>query len=249
MKLVIDDREHGLRTLLREQSIEHDVEMLDLGDIVFRDDDGTIIFIIERKTVNDLKASICDGRHREQKARLMNCGIDKARIMYLIEGDISKGLNESISGVSVSILLGSIINTQLRDGIKVYRTSSMSETATFIHRMSQKMSNDLFEKSCDTGTDVGYAAALKVKKRDNITPNVWFIKQLSLVPGITEKIASVVVADYPCVKDLILAYENTEEEKRSLLLSDLKYPIAGGKTRRIGNKVSERIFKLFYGIC
>lgn len=41
-------------------------------------------FIIERKTADDLAASIMDGRYEEQKFRLKNCGINN--VIYLIEG-------------------------------------------------------------------------------------------------------------------------------------------------------------------
>jgi ERCC4-type nuclease len=252
MELIIDNREHELIRVLDERNITHSVEMLELGDIVIRGGDGKIVFVIERKTIADLKASICDGRSREQKARLMNCGIDTKRIMYLVEGGLSKRLNENISGMSVSTLLGSIINTQLRDGIMVHRTMSVSETATFIERLYQKLlenTEKYFTNTCSSGTDVGYASTLKTKKNANITPNVWFIQQLSLVPQVTEKTAKVILEKYPTVRSLILAYENTEEEKRPELLSDLTYPIANGKIRRIGSKVSDKIFKIFYGLC
>jgi crossover junction endonuclease MUS81 len=41
-------------------------------------------FIVERKTSDDLAASIRDGRYDEQKYRLKNCGINN--VIYLIEG-------------------------------------------------------------------------------------------------------------------------------------------------------------------
>jgi len=41
-------------------------------------------FIVERKTSDDLAASIRDQRYLEQKARLRNSGINN--VIYLIEG-------------------------------------------------------------------------------------------------------------------------------------------------------------------
>ena len=251
MKLVIDNRERDLIKVLTERGIVHVVEMLEIGDIVFRNDDDSIVLVIERKTVADLKASICDGRSREQKARLMNCGLDRSRIMFVIEGNIPKNLEDKIVGVTVSTILGSIINTQLRDRIHVHRTMSLTETCTFIEKLQQKLSVDIdkyFTSACSSGTDSGYAATLKTKKRDNVTPNVWFIQQLTMVPQVTEKIASIIIEKYPNVRELISTYESTEENLRCKLLSDLSYPIANNKTRRIGDKISERIFKLFYGL-
>ena len=135
IELVIDNRERSLIEIL-QNTHEITIEQLDLGDIIFRKD-GKIILIIERKTVADLKASICDKRHREQKARLLNCGIPLERIMFLIEGSLNKSLTSKVSGMPVSTLVGSIINTQLRDGIKVYKTSSLTETSEFLKKIKR----------------------------------------------------------------------------------------------------------------
>jgi crossover junction endonuclease MUS81 len=251
IELIIDNREQALIKLLTLYNVEFKVDVLEIGDVVFRDS-NEVVFVIERKSINDLKASICDGRHREQKARLMNCGLDKSRILFVIEGKIDKQLGEMISGVSVSTILGSLINTQLRDDIKVYKTVSLEETALFIKLLYHKLQADItkFFLNKQAGiNDANYAATLRTKKKDNVTPSVWFIHQLSSIPQVTEKIASVIVDEYGSVKNLIVSYESVPEENRLKLLSNLSYPIANGKTRRVGDKVSERIYKLIYGIC
>lgn len=46
--------------------------------------DYLLDFIIERKTADDLAASILDGRYEEQKFRLKNCGVNN--VIYLVEG-------------------------------------------------------------------------------------------------------------------------------------------------------------------
>ena len=46
--------------------------------------DYVLDFIVERKTADDLAASIMDGRYEEQKFRLKNCGINN--VIYLVEG-------------------------------------------------------------------------------------------------------------------------------------------------------------------
>ena len=151
--IIVDNRENGLIAKLKEIGdrggpgpIEGPIEglkieTLDIGDIVFRED-GKDILIIERKTVADLKASICDGRAREQKARLLHSGIAVDRIMYLIEGSLDKPLKSKTCGFPTSTLIGSLINTQLRDGIKVYKTASMSETVCFLVKLKSKLEKD-----------------------------------------------------------------------------------------------------------
>lgn len=249
MELVIDNRERDLIKLLNELGVKHRVDVLDIGDVNWLKD-GELWMVIERKSVADLKASICDGRSREQKARILNCGLAKDRIMFLIEGSISKGLDAKLYNIPVSTLLGSIVNMQLRDNIKVYKTSSLNETANYIARMNQKIESDHenYFKDGDSVDDVAYAATLKKKKRENVTPRVWYISQLSLIPQVTERIADSVCEMYPTVVSLVAAYDKIDEADRPKMLSDLVYPIANGKTRRIGDKISTRIHNLLYGV-
>lgn len=50
--------------------------------------DYILDFIVERKTADDLAASIMDGRYDEQKFRLKHCGLNN--VIYLIEGQPSQ---------------------------------------------------------------------------------------------------------------------------------------------------------------
>ena len=208
-----------------------------------------IILIIERKTIADLKASICDGRAREQKARLLHCGIPIHRIMYLIEGNMDMPLKKRVSGIPVSTLLGSLINTQLRDGLKVYKTSSLQETAMYVQKLLDKLvkDGDKYFKQAECMSASKYSATLKKKKKSNMTPEVWLISQLSLIPGITEKVAEQIVAKYPTVTSLVLEYQRTPDHLRNKLLADLTFTLKTGKKRRIGDKISTRICEYFYG--
>lgn len=250
IELVIDNRERHLIDILGKHNFIV-IESLNIGDIVFRKG-NEIIFIIERKTISDLKSSIVDGRNREQKARILGSGVKKEQIMYIVEGDLNKILTNKIDGMALSTMVGSMINTQLRDGIKIYKTVSLLETSQFILKLYDKFKKD---GSTFFNGDVGvssvsvvdYIATIKKKKKDNINPNVWFISQLSLIPQVTEKIANEIVTEYKTLSNLIISYEKLDIKDRKNMLSDIKYQLKTGKTRRIGNKISERIFNLIYG--
>jgi len=248
IELVIDTRERELIENLKKTN-KIIVEQLDVGDILFRQD-GETVLVIERKSVSDLKASICDGRGREQKARLLG-STPKHRIMYLIEGSLNKSLDYKISGLPVSTLVGSLVNTQLRDGIKVYKTASIDESTNFLCKLHDKLIKDgdnyfKDEEQCVSASK--YSSTLKKQKKANMTPQVWLIAQLSLIPQVTEKVANVIAEQYPTVKDLILEYESTPEHLREKLLTDLKFPLKNGKSRRVGDKISSRIYQFFYGL-
>jgi len=249
LELIIDNRERQLISKLQEKCT-FNIEQLEIGDILFRRNDETVL-IIERKTINDLKASICDGRAREQKARLMGSGISTDRIIYLIEGNLDQSLNDKISGLPVSTILGSLINTQLRDNIKIYKTNSIEESAIFVCRLLDKLTKDIdnyFKTDVQSISASLYATTLKKNKKANLTPEVWFINQLSGIPQVTEKIADVIVKKYSSVRNLISEYETTPEHLKEKLLADLTFELSTGKQRRIGDKISSRIYNFFYNI-
>lgn len=251
IELVIDNREKYLVEELQRVTpsmyggdLKFLVEQLDLGDILFRRGDETIL-IIERKTVDDLKASICDGRGREQKARLLGSGTPTNRIMYLVEGDMTRS---KVSGIPISTLLGSIINTQLRDDIKVYKTSGLCETAMYILKILDKLNKDGDGYFKEGPQKVQYAASLKKSKKANMTPEVWFTCQLTQIPQVTEKVADVIISRYPTLMSLLVEYQTTPDHLKQKLLSDIQYPLSTGKMRRIGDKISERIYNFIHGV-
>ena len=76
------DKSYGNISIIKEN--------LPIGDIIIYTDEGEEIAIIERKTLQDLAASIRDGRYNEQSYRLNNCKLHNHAIYYLIEGDINR---------------------------------------------------------------------------------------------------------------------------------------------------------------
>jgi len=252
IELVIDIRERYLIKEFNKISLDFNVEKLDLGDILFRKvEEKEPVLIIERKTVEDLKASICDGRNREQKMRLLGSGMECEQIMYIIEGDLNQSLDNKVSGVPISTLIGSLINTQLRDNIKVYKTHSLFETREFLRKLYLKLNSDLpnFFGSRGVGeiSPQSYANTLPTCKKSNMTSEVWFISQLSLIPQVSSKVGSVVSAKYGSLINLMREYEKVPEEIRYKLLSDLTYLQSSGRPRRVGDKISSRIYNFIYG--
>lgn len=241
MQLVIDTREKELINTLKDQ-LTFDIQSLDIGDIRF-EKDGEPILIIERKTVGDLRASICDSRHREQKKRLLST-TPRERLMYIVEGSLDFPLKAQMGGFPVSTLISSIINTQLRDGIKVYKTGSIKETAQFIIALHSKFNKELANLFApqEGASPEEYCATLKTQKKANMTPHVWLIAQLSLIPQVTEKIAAEILKVYPNLPKLIKGCE----EKGEKFVADIKYGLKSGKERRIGDKISGRIYHFLF---
>jgi crossover junction endonuclease MUS81 len=234
INFIVDTREKELINILTSKNIDFKIEQLDLGDIVFKTDTEDAL-IIERKTVQDLKASICDGRWKEQKMRLLNCGIEKRRIMYLIEGDISKTYN-----ISSNSIIGSLINSMLRDNLKIYKTFNIQETVDFIIRLNDKLKKDmnLFFKDSSQTTSKDYSAVLSKVKKDNLTPTVFYIHILSSIPRVSENISTIIQTEYISLDLLIEAFKISGQ----YLLENLQYNIKNNKKRRIGKEISKRIY-------
>jgi len=263
---VIDNREMKLIEQLNKHQFHFNTENLDIGDIVFMNSKQPVL-IIERKTIADLRSSICDGRLREQRCRLLQAsGLPPSRIMYIIEGSFETESNKRLLGsskkqIDTSTLTGSIINMLFRDNIKIHRTNSIEETSDFIIRLFSKIAEpDIFqtdipftnESKNETQNEskneenISYTSTLHKKKKNNMTPEVWFICQLKMIPQVSDTIANAIIKEYSSLKSLILKYQSISEEYRPNLLSAITYDLSTGKKRKIGKVVSERIYDFLY---
>ena len=114
---------------------------LPIGDIIIFDpvkiED---IIIIERKTINDLLASIKDGRYEEQSFRLNGTDTHNHNIIYLIEGDVNRANRFKDTGVKdKSIIYSAIFSLNYYKGYSVIRTFNLEETSIFICNTLNKL--------------------------------------------------------------------------------------------------------------
>ena len=257
LKIEIDYRETGLLDYFKDHpksEIKKIVESknLKIGDIniYFKDE---LILLIERKTMCDLASSIRDGRHREQKHRIIQSGLGKENIIFLIEGEIT---DMSYGKINRDILQGSIINTMFRDGFKVYRTSDINESCYFIERVLLKILKEK-EKNITNLLDTennnlnnikkDYTETVKLKKKENLTPLV-FNKLIFLqIPGVSMMFVDSIFKKYKSVIDLLEEYQKIENKKdRENLLSNLELKTQSGKNRKLGKVISKRIYDYLF---
>ena len=149
MKLILDCRERELKlcceNLLKTnenfKNIIIETGNLELGDMIIRDDNGIDLIIYERKAINDLIASIKDGRYTEQSYRLNGLNHHNHNIIYLIEGPISKALKDK------QMVYSSIFSINYYKGFSVMRSSNMEETAYIICNAIMKISKEKDKKA------------------------------------------------------------------------------------------------------
>ena len=249
ISLIIDHRERLLKEYFHSLS-EVTFENLDLGDIQFKYQ-NQIIFIIERKTLQDLAESIKSGRYREQRARLLETISPSSRILYLIEGILPN--KDSIHRIPYTTFLGSYINLLVRDNLKLIQTRDSQETIQFVELLYQKLkklhpSSHLLQLSETSPTSISsfnnqdYLQTVKPKKKDNLDPASCYILQLAQIPGISTNIASQIASHYPSFKQLYQCYEDSD----SLAIQNITYLTSTGKDIRVGPKRSQSIYNYLF---
>ena len=240
MNLIIDHREKCLKDYFKD--FENVIfQNLDLGDIQFNYN-NELVALIERKTIKDFISSLKDKRYREQKTR-MRMNIDKNKIIYLIEGNINNFIGDKIDGISKKIINSSFISLLIRDNIKLYQTDDLNGSIEFIlriyKRLNEKPENLLTINADDMKKE--YSQCIKLKKKDNLTPEVCYISQLSQIPGISNNIAFHISKKYNSMAILCQSYNENPQ-----LLEKFEYEISNEKKRKIGKKNNENIYNFLF---
>lgn len=212
IELVIDNREN-IKDFIAENIKNTKFENLELGDYKYRIN-GTDFLIIERKTIADYAASIKDGRNREQKKRLLD-NFDRKRIIYLVEGDITKdNSNYKYNHVNKDTIISSIINTLIRDDIHVFHTINADETCFLlgsIYNKLEKQGDSFIENKSSYNEDI--VNTVKIKKNSNITPNIAFQMMLNCIPNVSSKISQRISSKYNNLNEFIKKISEFENRK------------------------------------
>ena len=209
-----------------EQRLGFEVKFgpLELGDIriVLSGHDGVLReLVFERKTLADLVSSVCDGRYREQKARLLS-NVASSNISYVVEGDtLCQSIRRGAKSVSSAYL-----NMIFRDDIHLFFTRDVAETGLLLlsicTKMTEKPANYSVPsgaQSQSTGKDYTSFLKLKSKKNHNITPDNCMILQLAQIPSISNVIAKNIVGVFPTIGALVDAMRacSSQHEKHKIL--------------------------------
>jgi ERCC4-type nuclease len=204
MKIKIDEREHKLYEIMNELNEKKneliiDSKVLQIGDIIIEEEEKEIL-IIERKTIEDLLASIKDGRYKEQSYRLIHTtNIPRHNIIYIIEGLISKQ-----NPYNQQIIYSAITSLNLYEGFSIFRTNTIHETGEYIIKMVEKMKKNkkkglmiyTIDSPINTKKEEEYCSVVKKTKKENITTNNIGILMLCQIPGISTKTATKLMENY-----------------------------------------------------
>jgi ERCC4-type nuclease len=251
----------GAKLLLNEAMRHHEgaklllkVEMLPLGDVIISDDDDNELIIIERKSINDLLASIKDGRYEEQSYRLSGSPIHNHNIIYLIEGLIhAKKVDENV-------VYSAIFSLNHYKGFSVMRTVSMEESAVFIVNSAKKMMANNRLKKCphyssqspapslsetpivDNNANTNnnsYSSVVKKVKKDNITADNIGEIMLCQIPGISSITAGAIMTHFDGSLQTLL----TRIKECPDCLKEVTYLNTKNQTKHLNKTIIENIVK------
>jgi ERCC4-type nuclease len=170
--------------------------------------------------------------------------------MYILEGSTEwtgKGTGLFLE-VDRKSVISSVINTQLRDGIRIVSTHGLDDTCEFLIQVLMRVAK---EPSKYVNIVDGISNTLVATKEDYIAKHKvssakdLFFFQMTQVPGISAKTAATFVKEFGTMKGFYERMSVVEEEQRLGVLMSLTIE-ENGKKRRINRKVAESIVNYMF---
>ena len=240
MDICVDSRETKLYDILSSlcgadnTKLKITKKCLPLGDIILSTDAGAEQIIIERKTFEDLLASIRDGRYDEQSYRLSKCDIQNHNIVYLIEGSIAD-FEKKRGAAEKHVILSAMTSLAFYKGYSLYRTESITESAVWIlHLASSILKKGLIPSV--PGVEVEYESVATRTKKSNITLDNIGTIMLAQIPGVSTAIARSLIERFSSIKQIIeIASSNAPT------LGEVSINTKTGKKRKISKTAVKNI--------
>ena len=271
MIIKVDNREQELLKQINQlvlfipafKQMKVETANLPLGDIIISDDIEDKI-IIERKCLNDLLASIKDGRYEEQSYRLNRLNHHNHNIYYMIEGDVNKFNRFKDNKMEKLTLYSAMFSLNYFKGFSVMRTLSLEESALFICNTANKLSKteisgkkpyfnnkvetiSLNENVTAEQQNGGEVASIEKDIEQSEKDYVSVVKKVKKENITPENIAEIMLCQIPgissvtalAIMDKFKTLPNLiqEVQQNEDCLKDISYTNTKGQTRKI-NKTS-----------
>lgn len=189
--LEVDNREPNIIKDKLEQFDGVQFKNLDLGDFIIKNSLNTLL-IIERKSINDLLASIKDTRYKNQLYRYNEIKFNNSKIIFIIEGN---RLNYSKNSSEYKTINSAIFTIMYIYNFKVIFTQNTQETTEFLINMynsmdkyinsSESESESVSESEREsTSESANKKSELLLMKKPKIKKEDFDKYILNLIPGI-----------------------------------------------------------------
>ena len=243
MQLILDERETHIIDRMRvlqnsDPNISFSHQVLPLGDMSIIHEEKEI-YLVERKTMSDLLASIKDGRYEEQSHRFAHStNLERHHIIYIIEGMFSQLQNP----VEKKMVYSAMIRLQSFKGFSVIRTCTVNETCDYLLALVDKTRRE-FSKGTMLWSHLSenaeepraYCSVAKKVKKDNITQDNISEIILCQIPGVSAVSAKAITPKFPSLYALM-----TEIRRDPQCLNNIQCE-SKGKVRRLGKNVIQNI--------
>jgi crossover junction endonuclease MUS81 len=227
--------------------------------------------LIERKRIDDLIASISDGRFKEQKHRISRSLMSET--FYLVERSSAATGNMEFLGGFEERLLSAALQCQVLDGLMYRQTGGLDESIVFLAALHAKLKLKFHNREItgcalkavnfnyttfpiqleqlrstsnadsDSFVHMNYTAfALLNNKSSNQSASDLFLKQLMSVKGVTFDKACALLAAYPSPLKLHRFYQSLHEQLRQDALANLIDP---RRKKQFGRALSCKIYQVF----
>ena len=271
MKIIVDERERALYDRLdaRLSSLKTpsfailEKRVLPLGDILLETDEGKKVMLIERKTYNDLLASIKDGRYEEQSYRLIHSsGYPLHSIVYLLEGLFS----QLRTPLEKKIVYSAMTSLHFFKGFSLYKTSTVDETAEWLIYTADKIerefgkgripyyltqtfagtlrlrdqedtntTNNTNDTTNEEPSGSNYCSVVKKVKKENVTPENIGEIVLCQIPGISSVTAMAIMSNFSSFNHFMQELQSNPQCIDTLTVT------SNGKVRKISKTSLENI--------
>lgn len=276
VKLLLDTRElpsqanrSGFADALTDRQVPLDVVPLSVGDAVWVAEHrvthrrAVLDFVVERKNLNDLVASIIDGRFVEQKQRLLRSTLQN--VVYLVE---NQGLTPEHLAQHESRIQTAMSQTLVVNRFHIKITANQNDTVLYLAQMTSEVAA-VYEEcneplrvlvpNTETFTRSMEQARLKnnglvaidydsfhdgMHKSKMKTVGDLFRTMLQTVKGISAEKAALIQRIYPTLTALQDAYEQlpSEEDRCEMLTRATETQIA---RRAIRPDISELVYNVW----
>lgn len=154
-KLVADTRErHVMCHDVEFGETWYEIAQITIGDYAILSPAGTILAVIERKSLDDYGASLKDGRHDNRKKMMDLRSATGCSVIYIVEGPLFPNPKECFAGIPYSAIESSIFHLMVRDNITVIRARDTLDTARLLARFVRSMDALVAKGFADTAGSV-----------------------------------------------------------------------------------------------
>lgn len=200
------------------------------------------LVLIERKTIHDFCSSFRSNHYHSQKSRMITfreqtgcqCGL-------IVEGFHElREFQSKIGSIPISTLEQCFTSIRIRDRFFVEHVDTVKDHAKFILRSLKTIEkyrlyqdNWANEKIVKENLQKDFEQSLRVRKKENLTPDLCYKIQLSAIPGISLNMAEKIMETHPNLPTLI----DTLKENGPKTLIDISL----GKMK-FGKVKSQRVY-------